>query len=148
MIAHHAQALEMARLAAARGSRSEIAVLAERIELSQGDEIRMMTSWLEARGEEPPASDGHADHGAHGAGMLTPEEMQRLADATGPAFDALFLELMIKHHEGALAMVAELLATPGAAQEPEVFAFASDVEAEQRIEIARMRRMLLEVTNR
>jgi uncharacterized protein (DUF305 family) len=68
--------------------------------------------------------------------------MSRLADAKGEEFDRLFLEFMIKHHEGALVMVQELLATPGAGQEPEIFAFANDVDADQRMEIDRMRAML------
>jgi len=75
-------------------------------------------------------------------GMLSPEEMQRLAAATGAEFDRLFLEGMIKHHGGALTMVKDLLDTPGAAQESEVFAFVSDVEADQRMEIDRMGAML------
>ena len=75
-------------------------------------------------------------------GMLTPEEMARLRRRKGAAFDRLFLEGMIKHHEGALTMVKELFATPGAGQEPEMFAFASDVDADQRMEIDRMRAML------
>jgi uncharacterized protein (DUF305 family) len=82
----------------------------------------------------------------HGAtlmpGMLTPDEMQRLAGAKGTEFDRLFLEGMIKHHGGALTMVEELLGTPGAAQESEIFAFVSDVEADQRMEIDRMGAML------
>jgi uncharacterized protein (DUF305 family) len=68
--------------------------------------------------------------------------MARLAEAKGPAFDRLFLEGMIKHHEGALVMVKQLFATPGAAQEAEVFAFASDVDSDQRMEIDRMRSLL------
>jgi uncharacterized protein (DUF305 family) len=60
----------------------------------------------------------------------------------GPEFDRLFLELMIKHHQGALIMVEELFATPGAGQEAEIFAFASDVDADQRMEIRRMGAML------
>ena len=75
-------------------------------------------------------------------GMLTPEEMARLAAAHGPEFDRLFLEGMIKHHAGALTMVHDLFATPGAGQDPEIFAFASDVDADQRMEIDRMRAML------
>src|SRR6185436_858041 len=96
-----------------------------------------------ARGQ--PLPDPHAHH-AQGAalmpGMLTPEEMARLAAATGEAFDRLFLEFMIKHHEGALTMVKDLFATPGAGQESEIFAFASDVDADQRMEIERMGAML------
>ena len=77
-------------------------------------------------------------------GMLTAEEMARLAAAQGPAFDRLFLESMIKHHEGALVMVKALFAAAGAGQEPEIFAFASDVDADQRMEIERMGNMLKE----
>jgi uncharacterized protein (DUF305 family) len=74
--------------------------------------------------------------------MLTPAEMDRLAKTTGAGFERLFLESMIRHHEGALTMVAELFATPGAAQEPAIFRLASDVDADQRAEIRRMRALL------
>jgi uncharacterized protein (DUF305 family) len=145
MIAHHAQALEMTALVASRTRREAMGLLARRIEISQADEIRMMQAWLRARGEEAPSPHGHHGHGALMPGMLTPEEMGRLAAAQGAAFDRLFLELMIKHHAGALTMVDDLFAQPGAGQEPDVFAFASDVEADQRMEIERMGAMLKEL---
>jgi len=72
----------------------------------------------------------------------TPDDMARLEAAKGVEFDRLFLEYMIRHHEGALTMVKDLFASPGAAQESEVFAFASDVEADQTAEIDRMGGML------
>ena len=75
-------------------------------------------------------------------GMLTPAQMASLAAANGPAFDRLFLEDMIRHHEGALVMVHDLLGTNGAAQEPEIFQFAADIDADQRAEIMRMRGLL------
>jgi uncharacterized protein (DUF305 family) len=75
-------------------------------------------------------------------GMLTPAQMRALAAASGTAFDRLFLEGMIRHHEGALTMVADLLATPGAGQEPQLFGFASDVDSGQRAEIRRMQAIL------
>ena len=104
----------------------------------------MMQEWLARRGQ--PVPDRHAHH-APGAplmpGMLTVEEMARLAQARGPEFDRLFLEFMIKHHEGALTMVQDLFAQPGAGQESDVFAFASDVDADQRMEIDRMRTALV-----
>jgi uncharacterized protein (DUF305 family) len=75
-------------------------------------------------------------------GMLTEEEMAKLADAKGDDFDRLFLLGMIKHHSGALQMVQELFSSPGAGQEVEMFAFASDVESDQRMEIDRMGAML------
>jgi uncharacterized protein (DUF305 family) len=102
-----------------------------------------MQEWLAARGQ--PLPDPHAHH-KQGAtlmpGMLTPEEMGRLAEAKGAEFDRLFLEGMIKHHAGALIMVEELFSSPGAGQESDIFAFASDVDADQRMEIDRMRGML------
>ena len=144
MIGHHAQALDMTALVATRSSSEAIRKLAQRIDLSQADEIKMMQEWLTGRGQKVP--DQHAHH-APGAtlmpGMLTAEEMARLAQATGPEFDRLFLEFMIKHHEGALTMVQDLFAQPGAGQESDVFAFASDVDADQRMEIDRMRAALV-----
>ena len=143
MIGHHAQALEMTALLRDRTSRDDMKLLARRIDDSQTDEIKLMQHWLRVRSQDVP--DVHAHH-AHGAalmpGMLTADEMARLSAATGPAFDRLFLESMIKHHEGALVMVKELFATPGAGQEPEIFAFASDVDADQRMEIERMGALL------
>jgi uncharacterized protein (DUF305 family) len=150
MIGHHAQALEMAALVPERAARPDLRLLAERITVSQQDEIAMMQAWLRAHGEAVPA-DAHAGHHAHHAagadsaampGMATPEEMARLAAARGAEFDRLFLELMIRHHEGALVMVRELFATPGAGQESQIYSVASEVDADQRMEIDRMRSML------
>jgi len=131
--------------------------LAERIEISQADEIRMMREWLEARGQHAPqppraAAGTASDHPHHMMadmpmmmpGMLNAQQMNQLAAAKGPEFDRLFLEFMIQHHQGALTMVKELFATPGAAQDSDVFAFASDVDADQRAEISRMSAMVKE----
>jgi uncharacterized protein (DUF305 family) len=146
MIGHHAQALEMTALLVERSARDDMKMLAKRIDVSQADEIKMMQQWLASRGQDVP--DEHAHH-AHGAtlmpGMLTPEEMAQLAAANGVEFDRLFLEFMIKHHDGALVMVQELFATPGAGQDSEIFSFASDVDADQRMEIDRMGAMLKEL---
>jgi uncharacterized protein (DUF305 family) len=102
-----------------------------------------MRRWLEDRGQAVPEAHAHQAAGAAPtAGMLTSEEMARLAAAEGPAFERQFLELMIKHHEGALAMVKTLFATPRAGQEPDVFSFASEVVADQQIEIGRMRSLI------
>jgi uncharacterized protein (DUF305 family) len=144
MMMHHAQALEMTALRPTRSRADDLRLLALRIEISQADEIKMMKDWLAARGL--PAADPHAHHAGHSLmpGMLTPAEMTRLADASGVEFERLFLELMIKHHDGALVMVRELFASADAAQESEVFAFASEVEADQAAEIGRMMAMLRE----
>ncbi len=145
MISHHAQAIEMVELLSTRTSSDAMRKLGERIQVSQTDEIKMMQRWLEARGEQAPGAHAHHMMGTTlMPGMLTEAEMERLAQAKGPEFDHLFLEGMIKHHEGALTMVKDLFATPGAGQEPEMFAFASDVDADQRMEIDRMGLMLKE----
>ncbi len=145
MIGHHAQALEMTALVPSRSIREDMRMLAARIEASQADEIKMMQSWLEIRREEAPSEHAHHAPGAPlMPGMLTAEEMGRLAAARGAVFDRLFLALMIRHHEGALIMVEELFATPRAGQDSEIFAFASDVDADQRMEIERMGAMLQE----
>ena len=146
MIGHHAQALEMTALRPARSTNEQMRLLMLRIELSQADEIKAMEGWLKTRGEALP--DPHAQHGDHAAlmpGMLTAEEMDRLRAVKGAEFDRLWLESMIKHHEGALVMVERLFATPGAGQESDIFAFASDVVDDQRAEIERMAVMLKEL---
>ena len=143
MIGHHSQAVEMVELLKARTGSEDMKKLGLRIELSQEDEIKMMQRWLQVRGQEVPGP--HAMHmpGAHlMPGMLTAEEMAQLSAAKGAEFDRLFLEGMIKHHGGALTMVHDLFATPGAGQEVEIFSFASDVDADQRMEIDRMGAML------
>jgi uncharacterized protein (DUF305 family) len=146
MIHHHAQAIDMTELLKTRSNSDDMKKLALRIDVSQQDEIKMMEEWLRGRGQEVPGP--HAMH-MHGAtlmpGMLTADEMAKLAAAKGAEFDRLFLEGMIKHHGGALTMVEELFSNPGAGQESEMFAFASDVEADQKMEIQRMALMLKEL---
>jgi uncharacterized protein (DUF305 family) len=146
MIGHHAQALEMVALLQSRTNRDDMRLLARRIALSQEDEIMLMQRWLQMRGQQVP--DAHVHHAAGATlmpGMLTPGEMGQLEAAKGKEFDRLFLEFMVKHHEGALVMVSELFSSPGAAQESDIFAFATEVDADQRIEIARMGAMLREL---
>lgn len=143
MIHHHAQAVDMTQLLSTRTNSDDMKKLALRIELSQNDEIKMMRRWLEVRGQEVPGEHAHHMPGAPMMpGMLSAEEMARLAAAKGPEFDHLFLEGMIKHHLGAITMVQELFNTPGAGQDSEIYAFASDVDADQRMEIDRMGAML------
>ena len=145
MIPHHQQAVEMANLVADRTNTPEIVDLAGRIRASQDDEIAFMRNWLTERGEAvPAAADPHAGHGAghdahagHStmAGMATPEQMAALAASSGSDFDRMFLDLMIRHHAGAITMVERLLARPGSAYEPELFQFVNDINSEQQAEI-------------
>jgi uncharacterized protein (DUF305 family) len=148
MIGHHAQALRMTALVPGRSARADVRLLAERIEASQVSEIAQMRQWLRTRGIDTTAMGGHQHQHVGGAddhgmmpGMLTEPELAALAAASGAEFDRLFLEYMIRHHEGAVTMVATLFFTNGAGQDPEVFRLASDVDADQRAEIARMRAM-------
>src|SRR5256885_10641807 len=150
MIPHHAQAVVMAGWAPSHGARKDVAVLCERIVVGQRDEIAMMQNWLRDRGQEVPdaSSTRHKmkmdgmEHEMLMPGMLTDEEMAALDRARGPEFDRLFLTGMIKHHQGALDMVDVLFKSYGAAQDEIVFKFATDVHADQSIEIDRMTEML------
>jgi uncharacterized protein (DUF305 family) len=81
-------------------------------------------------------------------GMLTAEQLKTLDAAAGVAFDRAFLTLMIQHHEGALQMVKDLLATPGAGQDVDVNVFANDVVSVQTAEIGVMRRLLAELPDK
>ncbi len=165
MILHHAQAVEMAALVEARTNTQPVKDVSGRINASQADEIKFMRDWLIERGETAPdpTGDAHAghspaatynaashaghaamDHSAHAGmvGMATPDQMAAMAAANGQAFDRMFLERMIAHHEGAVTMVAELLARPGSAYDPILSRFANDVTNEQQAEINRMTALL------
>ncbi|MCZ7457159.1 DUF305 domain-containing protein [Streptomyces sp. WMMC940] len=139
MIPHHRQAVEMAELAAARAESAEVRKLAEDIRKAQGPEIRTLSGWLSSWGEDVPAEDG-ADHAAHGAeGMMSPREMARLEQSSGKAFDTAFMELMIEHHEGAVAMAeAERAGGADAAAKQ----MAGDIITAQTGEISLMRKLL------
>lgn len=159
MIVHHAQALDMAALVPERSASPVLRLLADRITVSQRDEIATMRRWLadhhvgasRAEGTLPGSPSGTA-HAAHGVspgadsatmpGLLTPQRLRALAALSGAAFEREFLRAMIAHHEGALLMVRALFATPGAGQDPSVFTLASDIESDQRAEIARMHTLL------
>jgi uncharacterized protein (DUF305 family) len=145
MIGHHSQAIEMTDLLAKNSTDADMTKLGLRISVSQEDEIGMMKKWLETRGQTVPGPHAMHEHGATlMPGMLTADEMSALAAAKGRAFDVLFLKGMIKHHDGALVMVDDLFKSPGAGQESDIFAFASDVVADQKMEIQRMSAMLKE----
>jgi len=148
MIGHHAQAIQMAGWAPSHGASSSVRVLCERIVVAQTDEIAMAQRWLKEHGEYVPPADprGHIMQGMDQPmlmpGMLTPQQMAQLDSARGPDFDRLFLTFMIQHHQGAITMVQQLLAVPGAAQDGPIFRFSSDVNADQTTEINRMKLML------
>ncbi|KAB8168883.1 DUF305 domain-containing protein [Streptomyces sp. 3MP-14] len=146
MIPHHQQALDMAELAADRAADPEVRALAEEISAAQGPEIATLTGWLEEWGAEPAPDDNHSGHGGGHeehqgmSGMMSEDQRAALAAAEGPAFDALFLDLMIEHHEGAVAMAENQLAE-GA--HPDALELAEAIVADQRAEIDRMAELLL-----
>ena len=144
MITHHQQAVDMAALVNERTNNEDIVAVAGRIDASQKDEMKFMTGWLTDRGEPVKRGGMHAGHGAHHAmmGMATPAQMAELAASNGTAFDRLFLQLMIRHHAGAVDMVDELHDQPGTAYEPVMFEFTNDVMTDQRAEIERMNTLL------
>lgn len=148
MIPHHHQALEMAELVADRTNRKEMIDVAGRINASQGDEIAFMQQWLRDRGQHAPDPTAHdAMHTSHKmAGMASPEQMEALAASEGAAFDRLFLELMIPHHEGAVKMVEDLLDQPGSAYDPVLFEFTSEITNGQTAEIERMNALLVKLS--
>jgi uncharacterized protein (DUF305 family) len=144
MIAHHAQAVYMTRLADGAGASPRVLRLAQKIDLSQAGEIALMQGWLRANGQVAP--DTSSWRSMRMAGMLTDDELQRLAASRGRDFDRLFLQLMIRHHEGALSMVSDLLKTPRAAQDVDVNVLANEVETSQMAEIELMLQMLEELS--
>jgi uncharacterized protein (DUF305 family) len=158
MIAHHVQALRMTRLVPERTTREDIPLLAERMDISQEDELRLMQDWLEDRDEPVPSllAEHEAHHdGGEGQdpdlddelmpGMLTEAELEELEAADGETFDRLFLEGMITHHLGALQMVEDHQAQADGDSDLGLAAFANHIYGDQEIEITRMRAMLEEL---
>ncbi|MEX2284058.1 MAG: DUF305 domain-containing protein [Gemmatimonadota bacterium] len=150
MIPHHAQAVLISKWAPTHGASEELQRMCERIVVSQSQEIGIIQGWLREKGRPVPPSDathhrmtmGGMTHDMLMPGMLTPEELAKLDAARGNAFDKLFLEYMIKHHNGAVSMVDELIAKNGGGSDELVFKMAGDIYADQTTEVDRMQKML------
>ena len=151
MIVHHAQALVMSALAPTHDAGPAVRTLTARILNAQRDEIATMQNWLRTRGRPVPEVEIEGltlrvsevdERMMHMPGMLTDEQLRDLDAARGPDFDRLFLRYMIQHHRGAVTMVDELFRTDGAGQDELAFKLASDINVDQKTEIARMERML------
>jgi uncharacterized protein (DUF305 family) len=153
MIPHHAQAIAMSRLAAQQAVSSQVKDLAARIQVRQQPEIDQMSGWLRARHASVPATNnsmdsmeqggtGQTDHDTGGAmpGMMSGEQMRQLEQATGPAFDRMFLQMMIAHHQGAIttAQTAELRA----GQNPDARHLAQRIIDTQQSELTEMHTLL------
>lgn len=141
MIPHHEQAIQMSNLALVHGTRPKVKDLANRIKAAQGPEIEKMKGWLTSWGSPHGApSGGHGGHGGgQGSGMLSDAEMRQLESATGAQFERLFLQGMIRHHEGAIKMAEEEVAKGMFA---DAKALAQQIIATQRSEISEMRGLL------
>jgi uncharacterized protein (DUF305 family) len=164
MIMHHSQAVEMTNLLRTQSHDPAMQALGKRMSISQTDEMEFMKQWLEDRGAPSSMADqmardmsrmDHSDPKAMAAmehmaamplmpGMLTPQQMEALAKASGEAFDHLFLTGMIQHHTGALVMVEDLFDTPGAGEDNVLYDFASDIDNTQSAEIKIMQNLLKE----
>lgn len=135
MIPHHQQALDMSELALQKAQSPELLDLATQIRDEQDPEIAQMRSWLESAGASEDM--GHASHGMDG--MLSAEQMAQLLSATGAEFERLFLEGMIGHHEGAIAMAQMVVDSNNS----EVRALAESIVSSQQIQIDYMKTLLL-----
>ena len=151
MIAHHSQAIVMAKWAPSHGASAALQTMCARIINAQRDEILIMQSWLRDRNQPVPAPDTlmgmgmsmHGDHQMLMPGMLSAEQLHQLDQARGQEFDKLFLQFMIQHPQGAVSMVDDLFGTYGAAQDQLTFKLANDISADQTSEITRMQKMLV-----
>lgn len=140
MIVHHQGAIEMGKLAAAKGSTPDVRALGQRIVAAQGPEIELMSGWLAQWGAPTPtASDGGAMPGMEVGGMSQSSATDQLAASNGTAFDREFLTLMISHHQGALQMAASEQAQ---GQNADARKLATAITASQTAEIEQMRGML------
>ena len=143
MIAHHAQAIVMSRLAESHGANPQVLKLSNKIDQSQVPEIRIMQLWLRRNNQFAP--DTSSWHNVMMAGMLTAAQLKELDAAKGVDFDRAYLRLMIQHHAGALKMVDDLFKAPLAGQEVDVNVFANDVVTAQTIEIGIMQKLLTQL---
>jgi uncharacterized protein (DUF305 family) len=143
MIAHHAQAIVMSRMAESHGANPQVLKLSNKIDQSQIPEIRIMQVWLTRNNQFAP--DTSSWHHMMMSGMLTTAQLNELDAARGVDFDRAYLHLMIQHHAGALKMVDDLSKTPLAGQEVDVNVFANDVVTAQTVEIGIMQKLLTQL---
>ncbi|MGM7648206.1 DUF305 domain-containing protein [Nocardia sp. JW2] len=137
MYPHHAQAVEMSKMVPSRTQNQQLIALAAQIEQAQAPEMRQITDLLTGFGKPAPSAEGHGGHGM--PGMMTEEQMSALAAANGAEFDRQWLQMMIEHHQGAVAMAQTELAE---GTNPEAKQLATKIVADQEGEIATMRGML------
>lgn len=134
MIPHHAQAVVMADMAKTNATNAQVKELAATIKAAQTPEITTMSGWLTGWGKPVPTSSSHSGMNM-GDGMMTDSEMNQLGDATGVSFDRMWLQMMIKHHEGAIATATTELKNGTNADAKQL---AQSIITSQKAEITRM----------
>ena len=148
MIQHHAQALAMVDMTRGRDLDPEVAALTEEIRAAQTPEIEQMSDWLQSWDEPVPATSrdhANSEDGGHGMdmgdmpGMMTEEEMSQLEGASDAEFEAMWLEMMIAHHEGAVEMAQQEQSEGSFAPAIDL---AADIESSQTEEIETMQQLL------
>lgn len=139
MVPHHGQAIEMATMALAKASNAEVKALAGNIQKAQAPEIATMSGWLTGWGAPVPNPSMAAMPGMSMPGEMTAAEMTSLNNATGAAFDTMWLQMMIKHHTGAIKM-AQVELTQG--QNSDAKRLAQSITTSQTAEIAQMQKLL------
>lgn len=154
MIPHHAQAIEMADMAVAANAGPQVRALAQRIKAAQNPEIQTMSTWLKQWNQTvPDVGEGSMSNGSHDMtdmpgmmmdGMMSKADMTRLAESKGTAFDRLWVELMIQHHEGAVRMAKDELAN---GKNPAALALAQSIITSQEAEINEMNALLAALPN-
>lgn len=144
MVPHHEEAIDMARLANERAADQRVRDLAGRIEVAQAPEIEQMQDWLRVWGATAEGSTDGIDHGEAGSGsrMMSEEDMSSLRAMSGVEFDRMFVEMMIAHHQGAVAMALQEIAE---GESPDARAFARATKSAREGEIAEMRSLLEEL---
>jgi uncharacterized protein (DUF305 family) len=140
MIPHHQQALEMAQIAETRATNPQVKTLAARIRQAQDPETATMSGWLSNWGQPVPSSSPGMGHGQHSGmpGMMNDQEMKDLTAASGAGFDRMFLQMMIRHHQGAIEMATK----EQQGQHPEVKKLAEKIAADQAAEVKEMQDLL------
>ncbi|MBF6436897.1 DUF305 domain-containing protein [Nocardia cyriacigeorgica] len=140
MYPHHAQAVDMAKMVPSRTQNPQLLALAAAVEAAQAPEMQQITTLLESFGQPAPNAGEHGGHGGHDMpGMMTPEQMTALENATGAEFDRQWMQMMIEHHIGAIDMANTVLAE---GVNPDTKALATSIVAAQQAEIDQMRQML------
>ncbi|GAB2505271.1 DUF305 domain-containing protein [Nocardia heshunensis] len=135
MYPHHAQAVEMAKLVPSRSQNQQLITLAKAVEQAQSPEMQQITTLLQSFGKPVPSGEMNHDM----PGIMSKDQMTKLAAASGPEFDKMWMQMMIEHHQGAIDMANTELAQGSNADSK---ALAQSIVTAQQQEIGQMNTML------